>query len=113
MPELVQSLSDAGVPLYIISNFGAELWSRFRPTQPIFDLFDGIVISGEEKMAKPDPTIYQLTLDRYGLDPAQTLFLDDRADNIVACESVGIAGHVFTDSNGARDWLREQGVLVP
>jgi 2-haloacid dehalogenase len=111
MHELVEELSDAGVPLYIISNFGDEFWEQFRPTQPIFDRFDGIIISGKEKLIKPDPAIFELALERFGLEAADTLFIDDVPANIAGAESVGIAGHVFHDSTGARDWVAAQKLL--
>ena len=105
MHELVHELSDVGVPLYIISNFGDEFWEQFAPTQPIFERFQGVIISGKEKLMKPDPAIYQLALDRFGLAAAETLFIDDVEANVAASESVGIAGHVFKDATGARTWL--------
>ena len=51
--ELVHRLADRGVPLYALTNFGAEFWARFRPIQPIFDLFADVVVSGEERSVKP------------------------------------------------------------
>ncbi len=48
MPELVADLDAAGVPLFAITNFSAEFWATWRPTQPLFDRFTGIVVSGEE-----------------------------------------------------------------
>jgi 2-haloacid dehalogenase len=102
MHELVAELSAAGVPLYIISNFGDEFWERFRPTQPIFDRFQGIIISGKEKLIKPDPAIFQLALDRFALKAANTLFIDDVAANVAGAESVGISGHVFANAKCLR-----------
>lgn len=111
MHDLVHDLHRAGVPLFVISNFGAEFWDAFRPTQPIFDLFDDLLISGREKLIKPDPAIYRLALDRFGLVAEQALFIDDVPANIAGAESVGIAGHVFNNAAVARDWLRGLGVL--
>jgi 2-haloacid dehalogenase len=111
MHDLVRDLHRGGVPLFVISNFGAEFWDHFRPTQPIFDLFDDLLISGREKLIKPDPAIYRLALDRFGLTPEQALFIDDVPANIAGAESVGIAGHVFTEAASTRDWLRGHGVL--
>ena len=93
--ELVERLDEAGVPLFAITNFGHEFWEGFRPTQPIFDRFQGIVVSGTEKMMKPDPAIYTLAIERFGIDPAGALFIDDVAANVAGAESVGIAGHLF------------------
>ncbi len=112
MPELVERLHGAGVPLYIITNFGDEFWSMFRPTQPIFDRFEDILVSGVEKMVKPDPAIYRLALDRFGLEAAHTLFIDDVPENIAGAASVGIDGHVFTGAAAATQWLRDRGLPV-
>lgn len=94
--ELVTRLHDADVPLFAITNFGHELWEIFRPTQPIFDRFADIVVSGTEKMAKPDPAIFRLAIERFGIDPAGALFIDDVAANVAAAEGAGIAGHHFS-----------------
>ncbi|MDR6833279.1 MULTISPECIES: HAD family phosphatase [unclassified Sphingopyxis] len=93
--ELIQRLDDAGVPLFAITNFGHEFWEGFRPTQPIFDRFQDIIVSGTEKLMKPDPAIYRLAIEQFGIDPAGALFIDDVAANVAGAESVGIAGHLF------------------
>jgi 2-haloacid dehalogenase len=112
MTELVEELDSAGVPMFVITNFGDEFWRMFRPTQPLFDRFRGILVSGTEKLAKPDPAIYRLALERFGLRADNALFIDDREDNIAGAESVGIAGHVFTAEPSARAWLRTQGLPI-
>jgi len=96
--ELVERLDAAGVPLFAITNFGHEFWETFRPTQPVFDHFRDIIVSGAEKMVKPDPAIYRLAIERFGIDPAGALFVDDVAANVAGAESVGIAGHRFVDA---------------
>jgi len=96
--ELVERLDAAGVPLFAITNFGHEFWEMFRPTQPVFDRFRDIIVSGTEKMVKPDPAIYRLAIERFGIDPAGALFVDDVAANVAGAESVGIAGHRFVDA---------------
>jgi 2-haloacid dehalogenase len=96
--ELVERLDAAGVPLFAITNFGHEFWEAFRPTQPVFDRFQDIIVSGTEKMMKPDAAIYALAIDRFGIDPAGALFVDDNAANIAGAEAMGIAGHHFHDA---------------
>jgi 2-haloacid dehalogenase len=109
--ELVERLDAAGVPLFAITNFGHEFWEAFRPTQPVFDCFRDIVVSGTEKLMKPDPAIYALAIERFGIDPAGAFFIDDVAANVAGAESVGIAGHQFVDAETlerelvARDYL--------
>ena len=109
--ELVARLHDAGVPLFAITNFGHELWEIFRPTQPIFDRFQDIIVSGTEKMAKPDPAIFQLAIDRFGIDPAGALFIDDVGANVAAAEGVGIAGHHFSAARRLERHLIDVGYL--
>jgi 2-haloacid dehalogenase len=112
IPGLVEELHAAGVPLYIISNFGDEFWEGFHPTQPIFDRFQGIIISGKERLVKPDPAIFELALKRFALNPAHTLFIDDVPANVAGAESVGITGHPFRDVAGVRGWLGDRRTLA-
>jgi 2-haloacid dehalogenase len=103
--ELVEQLDAAGVPLFAITNFGHEFWHTFRPAQPIFDRFADIIVSGTEKLAKPDPAIFRLAIKRFGIDPKGALFVDDVEANVAAAESVGIAGHLFRDAAGLEQHL--------
>jgi len=106
MLDLVHGLGDRGVPLFAISNFGAESWAQFRPSAPIFELFSDIVISGEEKLIKPDAAIYELALKRFSRRADQCLFIDDRLDNIEAGETIGLPGHHFSDAAGLESQLK-------
>jgi 2-haloacid dehalogenase len=99
MLEIVEALAKRKVPLFAISNFGAESWAQFRPTAPIFEIFSDIIISGEEKLIKPDAAIFELALDRFARRPEQCLFIDDREDNVMAAEAIGLASHHFKDVN--------------
>jgi 2-haloacid dehalogenase len=94
--ELVERLDAAGVPLFAITNFGHEFWEAFRPTQPVFNRFRDIIVSGTEKLMKPDPAIYALAIERFGIDSAGAIFIDDNAANVAGAEAAGIAGHLFT-----------------
>ena len=109
--ELVERLDQAGVPLFAITNFGHEFWEGFRPTQPIFDRFRGIIVSGTEKLMKPDPAIYALAIERFAIDPAGALYIDDVAANIAGAGSVGIAGHRFVDAATLERELIARGYL--
>ncbi|MEO9636346.1 MAG: HAD family phosphatase [Parasphingorhabdus sp.] len=106
MLDMVRALAKRGVPLFAISNFGAESWAQFRPEAPIFDLFIDIVISGEEKLIKPDRAIFELALKRFSRGAGQCLFIDDRLDNIEAGQAVGIAGHHFKNAAMLESELR-------
>lgn len=106
MLDIVRALANRGVPLFAISNFGAESWAQFRPSAPIFELFSDIVISGEEKLIKPDAAIYELALKRFSRRADQCLFIDDRLDNIEAGQALGIAGHHFKDATTLEQQLK-------
>ena len=111
MLDLVHLLAKRGVPLFAISNFGAESWAQFRPTAPIFESFVDIVISGQEKLIKPDRAIFELALDRFDRKADKCLFIDDRQDNIAAAENLGMAGHHFTNADRLERALRELDLL--
>ncbi|MDO9368960.1 MAG: HAD family phosphatase [Sphingopyxis sp.] len=110
--ELVERLDAAGIALFAITNFGHEFWEGFRPTQPTFDRFRDIIVSGTEKLMKPDPAIYRLAIERFGIDPEGALFIDDVAANVAGAESVGIAGHLFENAATLESALIARGYLV-
>jgi 2-haloacid dehalogenase len=109
---VVEALDDRGVPLYAITNFSADFWPPFHARErDFFRRFRDIVVSGEVKLLKPDPAIYYLALDRFGLRPADALFIDDRMINVEAAESIGMPGHLFTTADDLRDRLEAEGLL--
>jgi 2-haloacid dehalogenase len=109
--EIVDELAARDVPIFGITNFGAEFWAGFRPTAPVFDHFTDIIVSGEEKIMKPDPAIYQLALRRFGLSPGEGMFVDDRLENVDGAAANGFAGHHFSDAAGLRRDLARFGLL--
>ena len=112
MLDLVADLDAAGVPLYAITNFSAEFWPRLAATQPVFERFRDVVVSGAERLVKPGPEIFALAMDRFGLAAGEAVFIDDRADNIAAGERAGLIGHVFAAEPDARAFLVAQGLLA-
>src|SRR5579875_2047899 len=89
MAALVAELDEAGVPLYAITNFSGEFWPPFRAKYPaLFDRFRAVLVSGDEKLVKPDAAIYRLALARFGLAAGEAVFIDDRADNVAGAEAV-------------------------
>ncbi|WP_380880002.1 HAD-IA family hydrolase [Sphingomonas sp. DBB INV C78] len=110
--EIVEALDDAGVPLFAITNFSAEFWAPFRvENAAIFDRFRDILVSGEERMVKPDPEIFDLAMRRFGMGAGEALFIDDRADNVAAGEDAGLIGHIFRDAPTLRADLVARGLL--
>ncbi len=108
---IVERLAARGVPLFCLTNFGDEFWQMFRPTQPIFDLFDDIIVSGVEKIAKPDPRIYEITEARSGRLGEALFFTDDNPDNITAAKARGWDAHLFTGAAGLEAALVGAGLL--
>ncbi len=110
--SIVDALDRSGVPLFAITNFSADFWTPFRAREDsFFRRFRGIIVSGQEKMLKPDPAIYYLALDRFGLRPDQALFVDDRKINIEGAEAVGMHGHLFTGAEDLRRRLETEALL--
>lgn len=95
-PELVETLAARGVPQFAITNFGADTWAMFRPTFPVLDVMGDIVVSGTEKLVKPDPAIFNLAAQRFGHAPQRMLFIDDNAANIASAAALGWHVHHFT-----------------
>jgi 2-haloacid dehalogenase len=112
VPELVAALDARGVPLFAITNFSADFWPPFRAREDrFFGRFRDIVVSGEEKLLKPDPALYRLALHRFGLEPAEVLFVDDRAVNVEGARAVGMHAHLFTDAADLGVRLEADGFL--
>lgn len=113
MIALVETLDAAGVPLFAITNFSGEFFPPFRATQAaLFDRFRDIVVSGDEKMVKPDAAIYRLALDRFGIDAADAVFIDDSLPNVIGARAVGMTALHFTDAPTVRGQLRALGFPV-
>ena len=109
--RLVRQLHGAGVPLYALTNFGAEFFAGFRSTEPIFELFDDIVVSGEEGVAKPDPRIYAIAEQRFGHPPQALFFTDDNPANVAAAAARGWRAHLFTDATALERELASAGLI--
>ncbi len=109
--EIIARLKAQGVPLFGLSNFGADFWPEFIAAEAALDGFGDIVVSGHEKVAKPDPEIYAIAEARFGLPPQHLFFIDDKPENIAAAQARGWHGHVFTDAETLEADLRARGLL--
>ena len=94
--EVLAELRAAGVPLYALTNWSAETFAITRGRFEFLEWFDGLLVSGEERVTKPDPAIFQLLLDRFGLDPTATVFVDDSEANVAAARRLGFDAIRFT-----------------
>jgi 2-haloacid dehalogenase len=108
---ILRDLKRRGHALYAITNFSAEKFALERRRWSFLKLFDGVVVSGEVGVVKPDPAIYRRLLDDYGLDPASCLFIDDSPANVAGAQAVGMRGHRFTDPEILQRALGENGLI--
>lgn len=105
----LQHLQTRGVPTFCITNYSAEKFELSRRVFPFLDSFAGIVVSGRERLVKPDPAIYRLLFERHDLDPADCLFIDDSAANVATAQALGMHAHHFTGADGLAKALRTLG----
>lgn len=103
--DTLYRLKEAGWLLYAITNYNHETFELSKEKWPFLKEFDGAVVSGEEKICKPDPKIYQILLERYQLKGQECIFIDDRAENIKAAEEQGMTGILFESPAQMRDDL--------
>jgi 2-haloacid dehalogenase len=111
--ETVGVLSEvkaAGLPCYALSNMEPEMFTIRFARFPFMTWFDGCVISGLERVVKPDRRIFEILLDRYALTPETTVFVDDLQRNVEAARAVGINAVRYTGAERLRQDLRALGV---
>jgi 2-haloacid dehalogenase len=108
---ILGELRACGIPLFALTNWSAEKFPVARNRFAFLAWFDGILVSGEERLKKPDPKIYRLAVERFGLDPADTLYVDDAAANIDAAARLGFRTLRFTEAAALRRVLVACGLL--
>ncbi len=105
---LVEAFARSGRPLYALTNWSAETWPLGLRQYPfVEELFDGVVVSGQEQIAKPDPRLFEILNDRYALDPHSTIYVDDSPANVDTAVSLGYIAHLFTTADRLRPWLNQ------
>jgi len=109
--EILAALRERGVPLYALSNWSAETFPVARARFDFLGWFDGIVISGELGVAKPDGRIFAHLLETYGLRPDTTIFIDDVPANTTAAAAAGMHPLLFTGPTALRAALRDLNLL--
>ncbi len=100
--DIHQELIDAEIPTFAITNFSWEKWVQMLPHWPFLSKFDGVVVSGLEKLVKPDVRIYRLFCERYGLAPEACVFIDDNEANVISARNVGMEAIHFTSPEALR-----------
>lgn len=114
IPETVaaiEALAARGAPQFGLSNMSHEVLDGITAMSPAFTHLGGIVISAETAVLKPDPRIYRQAIERFGLTPQDTLFIDDSAANIAGAQALGFDTHHFTDPAALRPALEARGLL--
>jgi 2-haloacid dehalogenase len=108
---ILENLKAGNQKFYAITNFPQEKFTLARELWPFLDLFDGVVISGEEGVIKPEPEIYHILLDRYELVTENCFFIDDNLENVKTAENLGMKGHHFTKPVKLRKHLEKLMIL--
>ena len=109
--RIIRDVRAAGLRVYAISNWSAETFPVARDQYPFLAWFEGIVISGEVGVAKPDARIFEALIERHGVEPSRTVFVDDSEANVVAAEELGFIGVRFADPGTLRADLERLGLL--
>jgi 2-haloacid dehalogenase len=104
--SILEELYKQNYPLYALTNWSMETFPPVLKRFDFFRYFNGIVVSAEEKVVKPEEKLYQILLERYSLDPHECIFIDDNYDNIVAAEQLGMLAFHFKDAGQLREDLQ-------
>ncbi len=107
---LVRRLHIANVPLYGLTNWCSETFKIARPQMPYLDWLRDTVVSGEVRLAKPDPRIFRLLFERNGMVPERTAFIDDHTPNIEAAKALGLHAILYKEADSTEAALRQLGL---
>jgi 2-haloacid dehalogenase len=109
---VLKRLVETGVPTYAITNFSGDKFREAREIYPFLASFRGVVVSGDERLIKPDRAIFDLFFARYGLDPAECVFIDDSRANIETARSLGMRTIHYVEPMDVAAALREHGIAI-
>lgn len=110
--EVLKELKKKGYPVYALTNFSSE---KFKIAQEMFDFlntFDGLLVSGDEKMIKPDPNFFLALCKKYSLNPETSLFIDDNKNNINSAKNLGFKTILFRYPDLLKPQVQEFGVKI-
>jgi len=108
---ILSELRDRNVPLYALSNWSTETFPVAMRLFNFLRWFQGVMLSGEAKLLKPDPRLFQLLLERYAIDPKRVVYIDDHSHNVEAARKLGMHGIHFSGPPALRSELRQIGLL--
>ena len=109
--DILREVRDRGFRVYALTNWSAETFPRARGMFPFLDWFEGIVVSGDERIKKPDPEIWRRLIERYTIDPTRTVYIDDMPHNTEVAGELGFEAIRFEDPEQLRSRLVTLGVL--
>ncbi len=110
--DILAELRAAGIRLYALTNWSHETFPVALERYEFLQWFEGIVVSGEERLIKPDARIFDVLFQRYAIDPDRALYVDDSARNVDASRALGMRAWQFQGAGDFRDWLVAHGVLA-
>ena len=105
--ELIRSLQEQGTPLYCLSNMPGSIYTHLRERHNFWDVFSGIVISGQVQMMKPEPEVFRHLLETFNLRAEESVFIDDLPANIASARQVGLHTILFKDAGQCRRELSQ------
>ena len=104
--DIFYKVKELNYPCYILSNWSAETYEGMEEKYPFLKDFEGKIISGRDFLIKPDPAIYELAISRFDLVPQETLFIDDRLDNIEAAQKLNFQTIHLTDPSLIQELIK-------
>lgn len=107
MRALLQELPSKGYQLYGLTNWSMETFPQAREHFGILQMIDRYVVSAQEHLVKPDPRLFRVLLERYGLKAEECIFVDDNESNVASANTMGMKGIVF---HGAEELRKELGI---
>jgi 2-haloacid dehalogenase len=111
--DLIPVLHKAGIPQYVLTNMPSEMVATCFSPFSFPKYFTDVIVSGDEKTAKPDRPIFDISLARMGgLNPSEVFFTDDSAANIAAAQAMGFVTHLFEGPQGLARAMRDAGLPV-
>ena len=108
---IIRDLREAGLRVFALSDWSAETFPLARRVAAELELFDNILISGEARLTKPDPRLFAMACERFGVVPAETFFVDDAIANVEGARLFGLTAIQFSDATALRATLSSLGVL--
>ena len=97
--------------VYGLTNFSAETYPILIERLPVLKTLDGVVVSGVEKMIKPDKAIYNLLISRYDIDPSQSVFIDDLRENVITAKELGFHTIHYNKDKSLEDIMIEMKII--